>query len=444
MTVAPGPTPGELLLPVASEFEEVPLDAPTTGREHFIPIRRADLTALLAAQSDLLPAEREKFQQLARLMEATLHYEYHLRLEELKNAYAPFDPDADTRPVAVLDPVDRDARASELFARFIDLLACCNFQRLSRDDIEEAAALVSDWGVNMDIDFGVFDRLEVFARGDTVGRRSRRRWRNWLRVEEVDVPIYQRLVVIFRLAEGQVVEHAERPDAIYVKIFKNVHKQDLEMLLPGAQVKMTLVDRTKIAFPTISGLGVSAYKATQLGILGKLLKGGVVAALAGGFWGVFGVVTVLGAMIGYAVKSFFTYLTTKDKYHLNLTRSLYFQNLDNNAGVLFRLTDEAEEQECREALLAWFLLWRRAGEKGWTERDLVEAPERFLSEQACVTVNFEYRDAIDNLRRWGLVETTSQGKFAALPIECCLHRLDHAWDHYFHHASPATCDAPQG
>ena len=36
------------------------------------------------------------------------------------------------------------------------------------------------------------------------------------------------------------------------------------------------------------------------------------------------------------------------QYQLNLTQSLYYQNIDNNAGALFRLLNEAEEQEFRE------------------------------------------------------------------------------------------------
>src|SRR5437868_3174186 len=52
------------------------------------------------------------------------------------------------------------------------------------------------------------------------------------------------------------------------------------------------------------------------------------------------------------------------------TRSLYFQTLDSNAGVLMRLLDEAEEQECRETLLAYFCLWKYAPAQGWTAAHL--------------------------------------------------------------------------
>lgn len=33
-----------------------------------------------------------------------------------------------------------------------------------------------------------------------------------------------------------------------------------------------------------------------------------------------------------------------------------FKNLDNNAGVFYRLLNDAEEEECKEALLAYYIL----------------------------------------------------------------------------------------
>ena len=52
----------------------------------------------------------------------------------------------------------------------------------------------SEWGLDMDVDFDAFERLEVFIRGDDIGKRYLRRWyRPWY-LEEVKVPIYRRFV----------------------------------------------------------------------------------------------------------------------------------------------------------------------------------------------------------------------------------------------------------
>jgi hypothetical protein len=199
------------------------------------------------------------------------------------------------------------------------------------------------------------------------------------------------------------------------------------MLLPGTRVRMSLLDRAKIVMPTVSGLAITTW---------KIVKGALVAAAAG----VSGVLMALGLIagtLGYGVRSLFGYLRTKEKYQLSLTRSLYFQNLDNNAGVLFRLLDEAEEQESREALLAYFFLWRYAPESGWTSEELDLAIEKFLTEVTRQDIDFEVGDALDKLVRLRIVQTTSGERLRAVPIGQALVALDYAWDNFFQHSRAA-------
>ena len=47
-----------------------------------------------------------------------------------------------------------------------------------------------------------------------------------------------------------------------------------------------------------------------------------------------------------------------------------------------RLFDEAEEQECRLAILAYWCLWRYAGADGWTAADLDASVELYLDRYA--------------------------------------------------------------
>ena len=124
---------------------------------------------------------------------------------------------------------------------------------------------------------------------------------------------------------------------------------------------MTWMDQGKIIFPTVTGAAVT---------IAKIVKGALFVAVAGTIWGMIALCAFIIGAIGYGVRSFLGYLRTKDRYQLSLTRNLYYQNLDNNAGVMFRLLDEAEEQESREAILAYYLLWKRAPAEGWTENEL--------------------------------------------------------------------------
>lgn len=398
----------------------------TTGNlEHFIPLRKAELIDRLCEIPELSPADVDGFRRLCQLLDATLHFEYHSQLEDLKTAYAPFDPDADTQTLISPSEKERQLQVDHLFDRFNWLLERANFQRLSRADLESALNAVSDHGLSLEVDFDFFDRLEMYSRGEVMRTALRRNWRKFYRREEVQVPVFQRLVIIFRLREGRRSTRNLDTQDVFIKLFKDIPRMDLEMLLPGTRVKMSLKDRIKIIMPTVSGVAVSAYKA---------IKGALLAAAAG----IYGILAVLGVTIGYGVRSFHGYLQTKQKYQLNLTESLYYQNLDNNAGVVTRLLDEAEEQENREAVLAYFFLSQYADVRGRTQDDLDRQIEQFLREILGRPIDFEVDDALAKLLRMSLAKQTANGRYFAVPLVEALQALDHAWDNYFTYNNAAA------
>ncbi len=67
--------------------------------------------------------------------------------------------------------------------------------------------------------------------------------------------------------------------------------------------------------------------------------------IAKAFTSIFVAVAVTVALIYVLVKSFFSYTSTKRRYLLDVTKNLYYQNLDNNMGGLLRLLDDAEQQK---------------------------------------------------------------------------------------------------
>lgn len=395
--------------------------SPGTRREHFIPIRKADLIRLLAEDESLTQTEQSEFRDLCRMLEATFHFEYHDELENLKEAYASFDPDRDTIVNEQLKLHSDDDGLSALFEQLVTLLERANFRRLDQEEIEDTLNATSDWGVRLDVDFDVFERLEVYSRGEITARKTRRSLKTLYRQEETDVPIYQRLVLIFRLRDhDRLAAHCDI-DAVTLKIFKNIPRVDLEMLLPGTRVCMTLFDRARILLPTASGVVMTVWK----------IINNAAAMIASGVYGLLAFLGLVGGTLGYGVKSFFGYLRTKDKYQLNLTKNLYYQNLDNNAGVLFRLLDEVEEQEFREAILGYSLLRRCAPPHGWKADELDRRAEEFLREKLEIDVDFEVDDALHKLQRLGLTTEVSAGRFKAVSIEQALIQLDRAWDAYF-------------
>ncbi|MGE0761252.1 MAG: TMEM143 family protein, partial [Pirellulaceae bacterium] len=339
--------------------------------------------------------------------------------EQLKGEYEPFDPDVGMRGPdegSAGQPSVRDT--GQLFTPLMELLERANYHKLSQSQIEQAVAAASDWGVRLNVDFTVFDRLEVYARGDVIGRRVRHRWQNLYRAEEVDVPIYERLLVIFQLRPRKRLDKHLDPRAIYIKLFKNIPKEDVDMMLPGVKARLSLIDSGKILLPTLSGLAMAIYKI-------------VLALLISTVLGAAGMLVLVGGLVMYLSRSVFGYLNTQNKYQLDLTRSLYFQSLDNSSGVLLRLTDEAEEQEFSEAVLAYFLLWQDGGEQGLPADEVDRLAEAFLGAVCGYGVDFEVDDALRKLQRLGLAVPAAEGVWRAVSIRDALRALDRAWDDYF-------------
>src|SRR5262245_47969934 len=112
-------------------------------REHYIPVRVADLVDYLCHESGprrgqiLSEGEQAAFRRFARSVAGHVHTAYLGELRRLKEDYAPFDPDADPKPLNPLTPEQRLTELDDLFATFVHLMARANYCRLTRAEMEQ-------------------------------------------------------------------------------------------------------------------------------------------------------------------------------------------------------------------------------------------------------------------------------------------------------------------
>jgi hypothetical protein len=431
------------------QIDALPTEPP---REHFIPLRPAELVQKLADDPAVTIFEREQFRQLCQLIEATIHHEYRTRLEALKAAYAPFDPDRDDRRQGEASRDSRNATEGEarnavegvpysarkLYDQFDALLMRANYRRLTREELEQAVREPNHTGLKLRLNLDIFERLEIYVRGDMLAAKTSRSWQTLWREKTVPIPIHRRLALIFRLKQATPATEPLDTRAVVLKLFKDIPQQDVETLLPGACIRIGWLEQAKIVLPTLSGVGLTLF---------KLLKGAAAVAFVS-LYGLIAFLALVSGAVGYGVRSFYGYLQTREKHQLSLTRHLYFQNLDNNAGVIYHLLAEAEEQEFREIVLAYWLLWR-GGQSGATTRQLDTAAETWLRQRCGLAVDFEIADAVAKLHRLGLATPTrsaSEGvpsRWRAASIDDALASLDHAWDACFDYRQPARQTAPR-
>ncbi len=400
--------------------------------DHFIPIRQAELVDLLAGQTDLPKADVEPFRRLSQILSATIHHEYQQELDGLKSDYAPLDPDSDTVTMAASEfATQRSSCVDGLFDRLAKLLERANFTYLSREELEQQALAGAQYvGTESDRRFRRLRSIGNLCSGP--GSRappgSAAVCTTGYRKVEWDAETYQRLVVLLKLRPHRSLPKGVDHEDVYLKLFKDIPRMDLEMLLPGTQVKMSLCDRTKIVLPTLSGMALTSW---------KLISGALVVAASGAVTTPWPWLALAGGTISYGLRSFHGYLQTKQRYQLSLTESLYYKNLDNNAGVLMRLLDEAEEQENREALLAYYFLRHDVAPAGLTAEELDQRIEAFLEAQLKQRIDFEVGDALAKLIRWRLVEKLPHDRLRALPLAGALSTLDSAWDQIFSYSQAA-------
>jgi hypothetical protein len=382
----------------------------------FIPLQTVELIELLCADDTLPESDHEPLRQLAELIQGLHHLRFHRKQVELKNAYNPFDPDTDDTVLVRLGATQKQQRLNRLFSDITWLLDRAHFRHLNREDIEPFLREASDWGIRMDVDFSAFDHVAIFARGEAYETRNLRSWRTLFRDEEVEVPIFRRLVLILKLRNHPRLGPIVNTEHVYLKIFKDIPRADVDMLLPGARVTLRLLDRGRIGVGFLSGLATMAWR--MFNDLADFFNRFILKDNL--FWGL----TV--GFIGYGYKSYYDYQQTRQAYHLNLTQSLYFQNLDSNAGVLTRLFDEAEEQETRTTLLAYYCLWRYAGPEGSTAEELDTFMELYLDCYAEVPLLCETGEALKVLVRLRLAEAHT-GRYRAVPLPQALETLRAGW-----------------
>ncbi|MCA9138672.1 MAG: DUF3754 domain-containing protein [Planctomycetales bacterium] len=378
-------------------------DAAHWSIEAFLPIETQTLVEYLVHRgtnrSELDANQMQRFEHAVTAISELVATKTSQYQAQFSDAYHAVDPDSDCKTPIDLQCETIADKSEQLMSLCDDILVDAGYKKLTQDDIEKCVGVASHWGVPMTANFGLFRQLAVYARGDVIGRRCKRRIRNLYRMEMVDVAIYQRLVVLFQLSEDH--EHGEMLSAgqFHLRIFKNIPKQDVDMLLPGTQVRLSKLDRVKVIAPSLGGWLLSLQKISRFVLVTLALAAYYSTAL---------VIGLVLAAIGYCVKSFFSYFQTKNRYLLDLTRNLYFQKLDTNAGAAFQIIQQAGRQSTDEAVLAFYALATES--EPISRRRLRRKCERLIREAIDVEIDFRVDRALNRLLELGLVRMPADDK----------------------------------
>ncbi len=400
----------------------------------FIPLRRGDLVELCLRQGAPDKLWATDFRHFATLLNSLLHYEFHALQESFKRVYAAHDPNADTRFLTQLPADAGEPSLEDLLAQVLDK---ANYEKLTETDLQQALQESSLFKIRLQVDFDDFDEVLLFCRGAS-RRQETIHSLFGLRKQVVSFINYDRVVVYLKFKpQLQAEKPLCRPGSTLLKLFQDVPKADLEMLFPNTQVRMRLRDKLMIGVPAAVGGGIVV--STKLG--GSLI---LLASLAGYWLGasdqpvqldkaaLLALMAGLGALGVHFWKQFNNFKNRKLRFIQTLTQNLYFKNLDNNAGVFYRLLDEAEEEEGKEALLAYYFLSQSTHPLSAQELD--QRIEKWLHGILDSAVDFEIDDALQKLLRFGLVQGDAESGYSAVDLPAALKILDQRWDGLFPYA----------
>jgi hypothetical protein len=269
-------------------------------------------------------------------------------------------------------------------------------------------------------------------------REERNPWRLYLTKDRFEVPIFERLFLLFklksdetRIAEIMAATGADRNrgarllrkarahlplglshDHIYVKMFKRIPQIDLEMLFPNTKIAFRPFDKLKLM--------ITAGGGTVAGVTGTATK---LLAATNPFTLAFGIAG-LSAVVFRQVMSFFN---TRNRYMMVLAQNLYFFSLANNHGALTLIADRAEEEDVKEDMLAYAFLARHPSKYN-ALADIKREATTFLKERCGVSVDFDAEDALRRLLADGLVRSDAQGNLTAIAPDEARAHIDRLWD----------------
>jgi hypothetical protein len=296
-----------------------------------------------------------------------------------------------------------------------------------------------------------YHEVRFFRRGHHRERIDARKWFG-LRKHLVEAWVFDNVVLMVTIKLPSEIKSKRqlkglaksqlRPGSILIKYFRHIAATDLHMLFPKVRVVMSLYDKLTIAVPALAG-GVP--------LIANILPPVTVLFLVAGFYlgltspvpheqvvKAFAAISGLAALGALIMRQRLKYERLSLKYQKQISDHVYFRNVSNNAGIFDYVVGAAEEQECKEAFLAYFFLLTASEPTDQTKLDA--GIEEWLKATFSVDIDFEVDDALAKLERLALLKRDGT-QLSVQPLDEALIVLDRIWDAFFLFANSADAVA---
>ena len=165
------------------------------------------------------------------------------------------------------------------------------------------------------------------------------------------------------------------------------------------------------------------FDKVKLGILGGGGTAGGVAALVSKISvaaSLTSQLAAIGGFVGLLWRQLKNVFHQREKYNSQLSKNLYFYNIDNNLGALTFLLDMAQSEEVKETLLSYYFLL--AG-KQHNRQQLDQKIERYINEQYGYAMDFEIDDGLRKLSELEIINQDTDKDISFLGPDDAIARL---------------------
>lgn len=444
-------------------------------RESFIPYSRQKLIELCLEDSNFTEEKKQKFRDFCTILIAYYHFKFHNLLEKLKANFAYFNPDTEEENH---DSQNNNTETElthqqkiELFKHFRQILEKANYTEVSQGSLTKAFEKRSLLKLDTVVDFNDFEEMICYYRGDIDKTIKVKKWFGLKQVPQ-KIDILQRVALLIKFknpehfTEDEIKKLKFDPGKVYVYLYRNIPKFDLEFIFPNVKIKMTLKDRLILI---ISAVGAAIPIFIKM-LPRLLLIIGIILFLTTGdvpfqqvkvtkedidnFMPI--LVTSLSLLVtfgGFAMKQYLSYKNKQIKFQKDVTETLFFRQLGINLGVFQSLIDEAEEEECKEIILVYYHLLNN--QKPVTAQELDNKIELWMENKFNHKIDFDIKNTITSLtnikgkiinnketlnieiseEEQSLVRMNSEGYCQALSLEQAKEIIDYTWDNLFYYAN---------
>ena len=435
--------PAPIIVPAGPEVADLPeieliARHSDSTRETFIPISKTALIDRLTHSDAWAPGEAIAARKFFQYLDYWRRQSYSAGLRTVDKSYEAFNPDSDLLATRAFSPADRSKMQANIVDHVKSLLKQANYTQVEPKDMD-LLAKGSHYGLELKVDLEAFDELLVYYRGRSSRTDQRRDARKFYRKVEFEVPIFRRLFVLFKLkpVEQRVTElmrandwtrkEAERhvaklrsllsaqisSDNVYMKLFKNMPRSDIEMIFPNTRVAFRRFDKIKLGLTSGGSVGMGLFGAAGKIALAASNPIAAVGAMAG-----------LG---GIAVRQGVNFMNQRQRYMVVMAQNLYFHAMADNRSAMIKLADRAAEEDFKEEMLLYSVLAKTPTYRHQLA-DVDRGIEQYLKKSFEIEVDFDVQEALGRLKTDGIVTEQPDGLLSVLsPARASAH-IDAKWD----------------